>query len=85
MRCLPLVLFCLIPAANAEKANQFGEVAWAFETGSPVRSSPSIGGAGTVFVGSVDKKVYVLNGATGEKKVGVRYRGRSSVVSIDRE
>ena len=33
---------------------------WEFETGASVRSSPAIGSDGTVYVGSVDKKVYAI-------------------------
>jgi outer membrane protein assembly factor BamB len=45
-----------------------GTKKWEFETEGPVGSSPAIGSDGTVYVGSFDKKVYALNGATGAKK-----------------
>ena len=45
-----------------------GTKKWEFRTGDGVYSSPAIGSDGTVYVGSYDKKVYALNGATGAKK-----------------
>ena len=44
-----------------------GTVIWEFETGDDVFSSPAIGSDGTVYVGSVDKKLYAINGKTGGK------------------
>ena len=41
---------------------------WKFETGSSVYSSPAIGADGTIYIGSRDKKLYALDGATGTKK-----------------
>jgi len=43
-------------------------VLWEFVTDGPVLSSPAIGADGTVYIGSVDKKVYALDGATGKRK-----------------
>jgi len=40
---------------------------WEFETGGGVFSSPAIGSDGTVYVGSVDKKLYAINGKSGVK------------------
>ena len=40
---------------------------WEFETGSIVYSSPAIGSDGTVYFGSFDKKLYVINGKSGVK------------------
>ncbi|MDP7010607.1 MAG: PQQ-binding-like beta-propeller repeat protein [Verrucomicrobiota bacterium] len=40
---------------------------WKFKTGDWVESSPAIGSDGTVSVGSVDKKLYAINGKTGVK------------------
>ncbi|MGY8651278.1 MAG: hypothetical protein ACKVKM_10815 [Verrucomicrobiia bacterium] len=37
-----------------------GTVLWEFETGGVVFSSPAIGSDGTVYVGSVDKKLYAI-------------------------
>jgi len=37
-----------------------GTVLWEFETGGAVTSSPAIGSDGTVYVGSVDKKLYAI-------------------------
>ena len=45
-----------------------GDLLWSFETGGAVRSSPAVGSDGTVYIGSVDHKIYALNGHTGEKK-----------------
>jgi outer membrane protein assembly factor BamB len=45
-----------------------GDMIWAFATGGEVRSTPAIGTDGTVYVGSGDKKVYALDGATGTLK-----------------
>ncbi|MBS3789682.1 MAG: PQQ-binding-like beta-propeller repeat protein [Candidatus Thermoplasmatota archaeon] len=38
-----------------------GAEKWNFETGEPVRSSPSIGDDGTIYVGSVDNNFYAIN------------------------
>ena len=43
-------------------------VEWEFETGGYVTSSPSIGVDGAVYVGSIDKKIYALDGKIGTKK-----------------
>ena len=37
-----------------------GVMLWEFETGSIVQSSPAIGSDGTVYVGSIDKKLYAI-------------------------
>ena len=37
-----------------------GTVLWEFETGGFVDSSPAIGSDGTVYVGSIDKKLYAI-------------------------
>jgi hypothetical protein len=42
-------------------------VLWEFETGDSVLSSPAIGSDGTVYVASLDKKLYAINGKTGVK------------------
>ena len=44
-----------------------GTVLWEFETGNWVNSSPTIGSDGTVYVGSIDGKLYAINGKTGVK------------------
>ncbi len=44
-----------------------GAKLWEFETGSLVISSPAIGSDGTVYVGSLDEKLYAINGKTGVK------------------
>ncbi|MBO36088.1 MAG: cell surface protein [Verrucomicrobiales bacterium] len=45
-----------------------GAVLWAFETGGAVVSSPAIGDDGTVYAGSIDNKVYALDGKNGTVK-----------------
>ena len=46
-----------------------GTLLWEFETGGAIGwSFPAISADGTVYIGSEDKKVYALNGATGTKK-----------------
>jgi outer membrane protein assembly factor BamB len=49
-----------------------GDARWRFETGGPVRSSPTVAnvssGPTTVFVGSDDGHVYALDAATGAKR-----------------
>ncbi|MDP7012075.1 MAG: PQQ-binding-like beta-propeller repeat protein, partial [Verrucomicrobiota bacterium] len=42
-------------------------VLWEFETGGVVYSSPAIGSDGTVYVGSLDNKLYAINGKSGVK------------------
>ena len=42
------------------------QLLWEFETGESVESSPAIGADSTVYVGSRDKKIYSLNGKTGD-------------------
>jgi len=56
---------------------------WEFETGGGVDSSPAIGSDGTVYVGSVDQKLYAINGKTGVKlwefeTEGVGFAGTTS-------
>ena len=45
-----------------------GQKVWEFVSGTKVNSSPAIGADGTVYVWSVDNKVYALKGATGAKQ-----------------
>ena len=52
------VLLCL-PVTGADKKKP-GTVLWEFKTGYYVTSSPAIGSDGTVYVGSVDKKLYAI-------------------------
>jgi outer membrane protein assembly factor BamB len=54
--------------ANLWVWRPLGDLAWTFQAGGGIHSSPAIGPDGTVYVGSNDKKVYALNGATGSKK-----------------
>ncbi len=49
-------------------AAQPGEKRWEFQTGGQVLSTPGLGADGTVYVGSLDRKVYALNGVTGQKR-----------------
>ena len=51
------VLLCL-SAVGAEKKP--GTVLWEFKTGYYVTSSPAIGSDGTVYVGSMDNKLYAI-------------------------
>ncbi|MBE7499038.1 MAG: PQQ-binding-like beta-propeller repeat protein [Verrucomicrobiales bacterium] len=44
-----------------------GDLKWQFVTGGAVHSSPALGVDGTVYVGSSDRKLYALDGATGQK------------------
>ena len=56
------------PKAGPKSAVQKpGTVLWEFITGDVVASSPAIGSDGTVYVGSVDQKLYAINGKTGVK------------------
>ena len=48
------------------KATAGGKL-WEFETGAFVSSSPAIGSDGTVYVGSLDNKLYAINGKSGVK------------------
>jgi outer membrane protein assembly factor BamB len=45
-----------------------GTKRWEFATGDVITSSPAIGADGTVYVGSGDRKLYALDGATGAKR-----------------
>jgi hypothetical protein len=54
------------PTSPSEPANKPGAVLWEFEMGSEARS-PAIGSDGTVYVGSLDNKLYAINGKTGVK------------------
>ena len=57
---IALLALCLcLPVAGADKKKP-GTVLWEFETGNSVLSSPAIGSDGTVYVGSVDKKLYAI-------------------------
>ena len=61
-----LPLFLCLPVSGADKKKP-GTVLWEFETGLYVYSSPAIGSDGTVYVGSIDAKLYAINGKTGVK------------------
>ncbi len=52
------------PEPTKAKATVGGEL-WEFETGGGVSSSPAIGSDGTVYVGSMDAKLYAVNGKSG--------------------
>lgn len=45
-----------------------GNKKWVFPTGGYVDSSPAIAPDGTIYAGSVDKKLYAINPADGTKK-----------------
>jgi hypothetical protein len=56
-----------------------GTVLWEFETGGVVFSSPAIGSDGTVYVGSVDKKLYAIKtDSKGLAKSSWPMRGQNS-------
>ena len=55
------------PSASNPEAKKPGVALWEFETGDWVNSSPAIGSDGTVYVGSLDKKLYALDGKSGVK------------------
>jgi outer membrane protein assembly factor BamB len=44
------------------------QIVWQVQTGGTITASPIIDSKGTVYVGSSDKKLYALNGATGNIK-----------------
>ena len=56
------------PVPSKPEPQKHERFLWEFKTGGPVASSPAIGPDGTVYVGSYDKKIYSLDGKTGEKK-----------------
>ena len=69
-----LALFLCLAACGKKEVKQTakepppikpGTVIWEFDAGDDVFSSPAIGSDGTVYVGSVDKKLYAINGKTG--------------------
>ena len=53
-----------MPLVGAEKKKP-GPVLWDFKTGGAVNASPSIGDDGTVYVGSLDTKVYAIRIGSG--------------------
>ena len=52
------------PEPTKAKTTAGGKL-WEFETGHWVQSSPAIGSDGTVYVGSLDYKLYAINGKSG--------------------
>ncbi len=52
---------------NQTSKVKIGNPIWQFVMGNGTRSSPAIGSDGTVYVGSVDKKLYAINGKSGDK------------------
>ncbi len=57
---IALLALCLcLPLAGADKKKP-GTVLWEFKTEGFVKSSPAIGPDGTVYVGSIDKKLYAI-------------------------
>ncbi len=53
---------------TAETGSAAGDGHWEFGTAHAVRSSPAVGGDGTVYVGSHDKHVYALDPDDGSEK-----------------
>ena len=64
---------CSSPQGINQTSNvKIGNPIWEFETGLGilafgVTSSPAIGSDGTIYVGSIDRKLYAINGKTGVK------------------
>ena len=63
-----VALVCGAVAAQSTKSGTAGRRLWVTETGGWVISPPAIGADGTVYIGSLDKKVYALDGKTGARK-----------------
>jgi WD40 repeat protein len=62
-----LLMIAVVVLVGCGKKEPAGVKLWDFETGDEVWSSPAIGSDGTVYVGSVDKKLYAINGKSGVK------------------
>ena len=58
----------IIPWLCPLRAGTPGTKRWEFATGGEVQGCPAIGDDGTVYIGSQDKKLYALHGATGQKR-----------------
>ncbi len=56
---LCLSLICSLGTAHATGTP--GTVKWAYATGGGINSSPAIGADGTIYVGSLDYKLYAIN------------------------
>lgn len=72
---LPLLTACIAPAEATRPvtANGTGDAAWVgairftFRTGGPIRSAPAVG-AGVVYLGSGDGKLYAIDAKTGAER-----------------
>ena len=64
---LSLSLFIHCASLGFAQSQWIIEKKWAFKTGDWVRSSPSIGSDGTIYVGSDDDNLYAIN-PDGSKK-----------------
>ena len=60
-----------------------GTKLWEFETGGDVGSSPAIGSDGTVYVGSVDGKLYAIDGKTAIGSDGTVYVGEFEMARLE--
>jgi len=63
------------PTTPATGTKKPGTLLWEFETGDWVTSSPAIGTDGTVYIRSMDGKLYALDGKTGTKKWEAKMNG----------
>jgi large repetitive protein len=48
-------------------ATDTGSLKWGFTAGNQIRSSPALGADGTIYVGSIDHKLYAINPDGSEK------------------
>ena len=65
-----------IPPTPEANKNKPDTVLWEFVTGSLVYSSPAIGPDDTIYVGSLDNKLYAINGKSGVKLWEFKTGGR---------
>ena len=56
-----VIIFMLSVLSGLALAGTPGTVKWSFETGGGVNFSPAIGTDGTIYVGSLDRKLYAIN------------------------
>ena len=70
---LSLSLFIHCASLGFAQSQWIIEKKWAFKTGDWVRSSPSIGSDGTIYVGSDDDNLYAIN-PDGSKKWAFKTR-----------
>ena len=56
-----VIIFMLSVLSGLALAGTSGTEKWSFGTGDYVNSSPAIGPDGTIYVGSVDHRLYAIN------------------------